>query len=553
MTRFLSGVLILASAVCCLVFAGSGTPRAEESPQRLADTGPSGPREKPAINYAKALDSAIWHWVPEMASPLYCVTQCGNHYDIRLLSRKSDRHSLIVTVFADDREIYTWKGHRHSVFRILEDRLYYARFHPSGSGGSVVAVDLKAGKELWASPLKALGPIRHSSYLNLMILTAGFDEVGIHGNESMGRYIEIKSAATGETLAHRVFPKEDGAHKSGGEQPDAAASKTASPPAHPALRGPLRLSEVTLDGADGSADWWVELYNSSDRAVDATGVTVVVSGKAVATVPGADPAKNVQATTVPPRGLLLIRLDRKEAHAEPPAAPAPARTPTITVSPSYPQGRPPAPDREPGYCALFDAPSLTREALVDLAQWGHFEQGKPRPDWPHEKWAEKQEVWERDRGVSIGVPEVPGEKMPPPAGSTICRHQFSSRRANGEMWIVCRPTYTTPGAGNVVPPPLIHSPFGGHAADGPLMVSFRWYDIPRLIAYGADTSAEKPYHFQIAIDPMFERIVFDTRYPDGAQSIPQGQLKAGGYWARVRYDSPRLSTGWCEPRPFYYR
>jgi hypothetical protein len=122
------------------------------------------------------------------------------------------------------------------------------------------------------------------------------------------------------------------------------------------------------------------------------------------------------------------------------------------------------------------------------------------------------------------------------------------------MWIVCTPRYVTPGAGNVVPPPLIHSPYsgGGHAADGPLNVTFRWLDVPPTVVYGADT-ADKHYHFQIATDPMFEHIVFDARYGGGADSIPQGQLKAGAYWARVRYDSPKLSTAWSEPIHFTYR
>jgi len=80
-----------------------------------------------------------------------------------------------------------------------------------------------------------------------------------------------------------------------------------------------------------------------------------------------------------------------------------------------------------------------------------------------------------------------------------------------------------------------------------------WLDIPPAIAYGADESTKTPYHFQIAADAMFEEIVFDTRYAGEPQSIPQGQLKPGEYWARVRYDSPKLSTGWSEARPFSYR
>ena len=59
----------------------------------------------------------------------------------------------------------------HSVFRILDDRLYYAKFHPSSTGGSIVAVDLTTGKELWTSELIALGNIEHSAYQPCSIWT----------------------------------------------------------------------------------------------------------------------------------------------------------------------------------------------------------------------------------------------------------------------------------------------------------------------------------------------------------------------------------------------
>jgi len=209
MKRLLLAAIATISAACVLVSTMTQPGATAEPPEVAAETASPAGHEKPAINYAKALDSAVWRWEPEMASPLYCVTQCGNKYDIQLLSKKDDRYSLIITILADGKEVYRWKGHRHSVFRILEDRLYYARFHFSGSGGTIVAVDLKSGKELWASPLKALGPVEHSAYLNLMTLTAGFDEVVIHGNESMGRYVELKSVATGQTLAHKTFPKDE--------------------------------------------------------------------------------------------------------------------------------------------------------------------------------------------------------------------------------------------------------------------------------------------------------------------------------------------------------
>jgi len=159
------------------------------------------------IDYQKIADTAGWGWSAERANPLGCITQCGHKYDIRLLSRKDDRYALTISILADGKDAFTWKGHRRSVFRIVGDRLYYAEFHPSSAGGNVVAVDLKTGRKLWTSPLKALGPIEHSAYQNLMNLDVNDEVVTIWGNESLGRYVEFKSVATGETLGNRVFPK----------------------------------------------------------------------------------------------------------------------------------------------------------------------------------------------------------------------------------------------------------------------------------------------------------------------------------------------------------
>lgn len=164
-------------------------------------------RTKDPIDYQKSADGARWGWREEMAGPIGCISQCGDKYEIRLLSRKDDRHALAISILAGDKEICTWQGHQHSVFRILGDRLYYARFHLSSSGGSIVAVDLTTGKELWVSPLKALGSIQHSAYLTMLNLDCNDDVVTIYGNESLGKYVEFKRTDTGETVGHKTFSK----------------------------------------------------------------------------------------------------------------------------------------------------------------------------------------------------------------------------------------------------------------------------------------------------------------------------------------------------------
>jgi hypothetical protein len=162
---------------------------------------------KTGIDYQKGADSARWDWKDEKASPFWGISQTGAKYSIVMVSKPNDRESLTFKIFHGEKEVYAWLGHVNTVFRIQEDRLYYARFHPSASGGNVVAVDLSMGKELWDSRLQGIGSVQHSAYLNLMNLDANFDVVWVWGNETMGRYLEYKDAATGKTVGRRIFSR----------------------------------------------------------------------------------------------------------------------------------------------------------------------------------------------------------------------------------------------------------------------------------------------------------------------------------------------------------
>jgi len=189
-------------ALPCLLTAvfllASGTAPSHIEAQGLSKSG---------IDYQKTADSANWGWEDDKASPFWGISQAGEKYTIVMVSRPNERHNLTFKVLHGEKVVYTWLGHVKSVFRIQEDRLYYARFSFSGTGGSVVAVDLTTGKELWNSPLQALGPIEHSSYLNQMNLDANLEVVWVRGNESMGRYLEYKDVTTGKTVGHRIFPR----------------------------------------------------------------------------------------------------------------------------------------------------------------------------------------------------------------------------------------------------------------------------------------------------------------------------------------------------------
>lgn len=159
----------------------------------------------PSIDYQKSASEAKWSWSDEQASPFYGISQSGSEYDISIKSAGKHRAIYTYSVGRNGELLYSWPGHRATVLRILDDRLTYADWNPGSSGGRVVAFDLLARRKLWEAPLQALGPIEHSSYLNRLILQVGRDVVTVYGNESRGRYYEIKDAETGETIGHQVF------------------------------------------------------------------------------------------------------------------------------------------------------------------------------------------------------------------------------------------------------------------------------------------------------------------------------------------------------------
>jgi hypothetical protein len=173
------------------------------TPSRIEAQGSS----KSGIDYQKAADSTPWNWEDDKASPFWGISQAGVKYSIVMISKPNERYNLTFKVLNGEKEVYAWDGHVKSVFRIQEDRLYYARFSFASSGGSVVAVDLSTGKKLWDSPLQGIGLVEHSAYLNQMNLDANLEVVWVWGNETMGRFLEYKDVTTGKTVGRRIFPR----------------------------------------------------------------------------------------------------------------------------------------------------------------------------------------------------------------------------------------------------------------------------------------------------------------------------------------------------------
>lgn len=165
------------------------------------------------MDYQKVADGAQWGWSESEAGPFYCMGQLPEKYGVRIATLPGERSRFTFAVTRDSRDLYTWRGHRWSIFRVSDDQLFYADWNPNASGGDIVAVDLRTAKELWRSSLQALGPVEHSAYANHLNLTMNSEVITILGNEGAGRYIEFKSVETGKTVGHKIFPKDAGGEK----------------------------------------------------------------------------------------------------------------------------------------------------------------------------------------------------------------------------------------------------------------------------------------------------------------------------------------------------
>jgi hypothetical protein len=155
--------------------------------------------------YKDRVRTTPWAWKEDRANILHSLAQATSPYDVVVVRPATQDFALRFRIMDDQREVYAWWGHPHSVFVLKSNRLYYIKFAIEQPGGEVVAVDLKTGKKLWESPLRGVGWRPHSIYLNLVNIFVDGEIVGVYGNEDGGRYFEIKDARTGETVGHKIF------------------------------------------------------------------------------------------------------------------------------------------------------------------------------------------------------------------------------------------------------------------------------------------------------------------------------------------------------------
>ena len=166
-------------------------------------------------------DETRWVWSDEDAGPMYSLVWGNdNLYGFKVSITNETDHAIKYAVTdhrrasEEDRKKCSWVGHRYTVFRIRLTSLVYADWDPHQTGGEIVCVDLVSGKVIWRSSLRGLDavePMRRREtlfYSNRLDINMRGRYVTIWGKETAGRYVEYKSMATGETVAHKVFDAE---------------------------------------------------------------------------------------------------------------------------------------------------------------------------------------------------------------------------------------------------------------------------------------------------------------------------------------------------------
>ncbi len=161
----------------------------------------------PPVDYQKVADATEWKWDDKSATLSHSLAVKQPNYTVRT-DEKAAKHDMPVTFTKGDKELFVFRSHENTVFRVVGDTLVYASFHRSASGATMIGVDLKTGKELWKTHLKGIGPVSHFRYSNLLNMEADGDTVTVFGNESYGKYVEILDTKTGKTVGHKLFPKD---------------------------------------------------------------------------------------------------------------------------------------------------------------------------------------------------------------------------------------------------------------------------------------------------------------------------------------------------------
>ena len=165
--------------------------------------------KKPKPDYQKLADETEWSF-PERKAITDMLTSEFKGYRAEVLSFDDGVKMTVLIANASKERLLKLETHVEVSLVQRDGVLYYPVHSPVASGCKVVAFDLIAKKELWASELKGTGPVDHSEYRNQVRLEVLDDgAVRVFGQESAGRYVEVVDRATGKTVGHKVFKEKE--------------------------------------------------------------------------------------------------------------------------------------------------------------------------------------------------------------------------------------------------------------------------------------------------------------------------------------------------------
>jgi hypothetical protein len=163
------------------------------------------PVKEPAPDYQKEADKTEWKWPADKAGVQASVKRYSGDCKVDIVTKEMAFNNAEVRFFRNDKLLFTIEGHSGTSFAGDKLVVWYADYSYGSSGCALVAYDLEAGKQLWKTPLKGLGPIAHFRYRNDVVIELDKDVIRVWGKESAGNYFEIVDRKTGKTVGHKDF------------------------------------------------------------------------------------------------------------------------------------------------------------------------------------------------------------------------------------------------------------------------------------------------------------------------------------------------------------
>lgn len=331
----------------------------------------------------------------------------------------------------------------------------------------------------------------------------------------------------------------------------------------------LVFSELTVDKCPGDNGSWIELYNKGKENINVEGFIIICNNKKIFTFPN---------IIIPSKYLFLIKFTKntkkeiqKDTFERLIICSSPNKKNRIKAdynlidhSPFQREIRTNSElKRSPGYCVLFKK-NISKKNLLDYVAWG----GKYLKIYPnnvinkkHFIWAQEKGIWEKFRGVFIGIEGGPGNDPWPQNDAVIARMNFSKNKQINNCWQVICPNLSkmisypvidqeiTPGKPNQWFIPSLSGALAWGKNDEITINESRFTIDHRRFDLGREEN--EIFELQIAKDPYFEEIIYNkkTKLPT---IIDKQLLQSGYYYARTRVKMKKCQTNWSPTIIFSY-